>query len=143
MTYNTYVTTNKHMDNECSDAHRLICEMENRLPEPASEGSLYEMACFLRSRHRELPSNIWVSSKNANHEPRIKIQRSNDSRMQSNDTFSMTISDSPRAIGAIGPYLSSEDITYFKDFVLKNKDALLAYWNEELDTSDLVNQLTF
>ena len=143
MPYNTYMTTNKHMDNECGDAHRLICEMKNRHPEPASEGSLYEMACFLRSRHRELPSNIWVSVKSTNHKPRIMIQRSNDSRMQSNDTFSMTISDSPRTIGGIGPYLSSEDISYFKDFVLKNKDALLAYWNGELDTSDLVNQLTF
>lgn len=131
------------MDNECGDAPGLVCEMANRLPEPESVESLYEMACFLRSRHRELPSNIWVSVKGTYHEPRIMIQRRNGSRMQSNDTFSMTISDSPRTIGDIGPDLSSEDITYFKNLIVRNKDTLLAYWNGELDTSDLVAQLTF
>ena len=118
---------------EGSDAFRE-CEGEN---------SPYRMAHFLHSCHRGLPSNIWISEKDADHEPRITIQRSKGARLQRNDTFGMTISDSPSAIGDVGSDLSSEDIATLKNFVLRNKDPLLAYWNGELDTSGLVDRLAF
>lgn len=101
------------------------------------------MAHFLHSCHRGLPSNIWVSEKDADHEPRITVQRSKGARLQRNNTFGMTISDSPSAIGDVGSDLSSEDIATLKNFVLRNKDLLLAYWNGELDTSGLVDRLAF
>lgn len=63
--------------------------------------------------------------------------------MQIDDTFSMTVSDEPSIVGEVGSDLSTKDITYFKNFVLKNKDTLLAYWNGELDTSDLTDKLVF
>ena len=107
------------------------------------EDMLCEMANFFKSRHSELPSNIWVSTKNANHGPRLKIQRNTGNKMQIDDTFSMTISDSPAVIGEPGNDLTAEDIAYFKRFMLKNKDTLLAYWNGEIDTSDLTEKLIF
>lgn len=108
-----------------------------------SQQLLCEMANFLRSRHEELPSNIWVSFKNAKHGPRIKIQRNKGTRMQINDTFSMTISDSPTIVGDVGSELSSQDIDYFKGFVIGNKKLLLDYWEGNVDTSDLATNLKF
>ena len=121
----------------------LIKERTDKVRELEGEDLLCEMANFLHSRHKELPSNIWVSVKNANHGPRIKIQRNKAERMQIDDTFSMTVSDEPSIVGEVGSDLSTKDITYFKNFVLKNKDTLLAYWNGELDTSDLTDKLEF
>jgi len=122
---------------------KQIQEWANKCRELEGDDMLFEMANFLHTRHNELPSNIWVSVKNAKHGPRIKIQRNKGNRMQEEDTFSMTISDSPTTIGDVGTDLSSQDIAYFKNFVLKNKDTLLAYWNGELDTSDLTERLEF
>lgn len=104
---------------------------------------LWNMAIFLRSRHQELPANIWVSAENTSQEPRIRIQKNRDERVQIDDTFSMTISDPPSIVGETGSELSTEDIAYFKDFVQKNKEPLLAYWNGTLDTSDLTDRLMF
>lgn len=104
---------------------------------------LWEMAIFLRSRHQELPANIWISIKNASQEPRIKIQRNKSEGMQIDDTFNMTISDPPRIVGEIGSELSEKDIAYFRNFVLKNTDTLLAYWNGVLDTCELTDRLMF
>lgn len=104
---------------------------------------LFEMAYFLHSCHRELPSNIWVSVKNTSQEPRIRIQKNREERMQIDDTFCMTISDPPSIVGEIGSELSAKDIAYFKNFVLKNTDTLLAYWNGVLDTSELTDRLMF
>lgn len=120
-----------------------IQQWADKYKEMNGEDLLYEMANFLHSRHKELPSNIWVSVKNANHGPRIKIQRNKGERMQIDDTFSMTVSDDPSIVGEVGSDLSTNDINYFKRFILKNKDTLLAYWNGELDTSDLTEKLEF
>lgn len=120
-----------------------IQQWADKYKEMNGEDLLCEMANFLHSRHKELPSNIWVSVKNANHGPRIKIQRNKGERMQIDDTFSMTVSDDPSIVGEVGSDLSTNDINYFKRFILKNKDTLLAYWNGELDTSDLTEKLEF
>ena len=63
--------------------------------------------------------------------------------MQIDDTFNMTISNPPSIVGEIGSELSAKDIAYFKDFVLKNTDTLLAYWNGVLDTCELTDRLMF
>jgi hypothetical protein len=63
--------------------------------------------------------------------------------MQIDDTFSMTISDSPSIVGDVGSDLSTKDINYFKDFITRNKDTLLKYWDGDLDTTDLTNELVF
>ena len=117
----------KAEDEGSADTERLFCEMAN----------------FLRKRHQELPSNIYVSVKNAGHGPRIKIQRNKGERMQIDDSFSLTICDAPVVVGDTGSDLSAADIAYFKDFVVRNKATLLAYWNGTLDTSDLTSQLEF
>ena len=122
----------------------LIQEWADKVRELDGDSELlFEMANFMKKRHRELPSNIWVSVRNANHGPRIKIQRNKGDNMQAENTFSMTISDSPEVIGDIGNDLNSKDIEYFKNFVKTNKDILLSYWNGKLDTLDMASGLKF
>lgn len=61
---------------------KQIEEWAKMYRERYEEEMLYEMANFFKSRHSELPSNIWVSTKNANHGPRLKIQRNTGNKMQ-------------------------------------------------------------
>ena len=53
--------------------------------------SLFEMD-NIRSKSSGLPMLIWVSEKNANHGPRIKVARDYRIRAGSSDTFSVSIS---------------------------------------------------
>ena len=126
-----------------SNSSSVLQEREKAEQQEAENSLLYEMANFFKKKHPQLPSNFWASVKNAPHGPRIKIQRDKGERMNPNNTFSMTIEVSPKIVGEIGRQLSSDDIRYFQKFVVKNMETLLAYWNGELDTEDLVNQLQY
>lgn len=100
-------------------------------------------AIFLHSRHPEMPSNFCVLAKGALEVPHIMVQRNKNAKMQMEDSFCMTVCDSPEVEGEIGAILSSDDILYFKAFIKKYKMTLLGYWNGELDASDLANRLRF
>ena len=55
---------------------KLIVEDEEK--DTQGKELMWEMANIPHRLHKELPSNIWISAKNAKHGPRIKIQK-NDS----------------------------------------------------------------
>lgn len=98
---------------------------------------------FLRGRHTELPSNVCILSGNDRSRPQIRIQRSKEPALRTGDMFGMTISDTPQVIGDAGVFLSPEDIEYFKNFIVKNREALHGYWIGNFDTCDLTSQLVF
>lgn len=107
------------------------------------EAMLFEMANF-RPKSTGLKTTIFISSgyvagKKLNHGPRIKVSRTYSEKMNPLDTFSVTISDNPEVIGANN--LKSEDIEQIKEFIILNKEVLLAYWEGEYDTSDLYGNL--
>lgn len=121
---------------------KLTDEVEEK---DAAQGKelMWEMANIPHRLHKELPSNIWISAKNAKHEPRIKIQKNDSDAFQFTETFSMTVSDTPKIIGDVGKELTPKDIEYFRNFVLRNKDALMAYWNGEIATEEVLPRLVY
>ncbi len=97
--------------------------------------SLYEMANF-NPEHTGLKEVIWVSVKNANHGPRIKIYKNSKAKGTS---FSVTIEDEPKTIGEV--FVNSKELNRIKKFILKNKTNLIKYWEYQLDTVDLVKNI--
>ena len=117
--------------------------LQNPISKMKEETDIIFIVNFPHSRYKELPSNIWIFVKNVPHRPRLKIQRNKDERMQIDDAFYMTISDNPSIIGDIGSVLSTKDINYFKDFIIKNKETLLMFWDGDLDKNNLTSRLVF
>lgn len=104
---------------------------------------MWEMANIPHRLHKELPSNIWISAKNANHGPRIKVQKNKGDSFQLENSFSMTIADTPKIIGDKGKELSPKDISYFVNFILRNKKDLIEYWNGQLATEEILAKLIY
>lgn len=87
-----------------------------------------------------LPMYIYVSDGSGFvHGPRIKVSKLYG-KMSKSDLFTVTIENNPKIIGSVGD-ISKQDIIKVKDFVIRNKDLLLKYWNSVIDTEDLINSL--
>lgn len=103
---------------------------------------LFEMAS-LSTKKTGLPLKIYVSAKgNSKHGARIKISSLYGDKIKFDELFSVTISDDPKIIGKHFN-IKSEDISKVIEFVLDNKEALLLYWNEKIDTDELIDLLIF
>lgn len=104
---------------------------------------IMEMANIVKSRHPEMPSNLFISQKNnSTHEPRIKVQNNYTDKVQSDNMFSISISDEPKIIGDTGK-LKTKDIIYFINFVKRNKLILTQYWNAQKEIEDVLETLVF
>jgi hypothetical protein len=76
---------------------------------------------------------IWISTKNANHGPRIKVFKSSPR----SENFSVSITDDPKVVAG-NSFVSSKDLKNIIKFILINKDVLLDYWNAITDNTDEV-----
>ena len=102
--------------------------------------NLYEMANIKQSTSG-LPVIIFISPKGrANHGHRVKVQNNYSSNTQEGNFFSITISEDPEIIGDIGEVKSS-DLRKIREFVIKNKEVLLDYWNDKIDTAEVIEKL--
>ncbi len=98
---------------------------------------LYEMA-NLSSNKTGIGYNIWISPKNANHGPRIKIYKN----MPPNGTnFSISVEDSPRIVGGAS-FVTPKELNEIFKFILLNKQLLLDYWTGvTFDTLEVVRKI--
>jgi hypothetical protein len=105
---------------------------------------LFEMS-NIRKSESGLPVNIYVSSGgsvNRQHGPRIKVMRSRVDRMNPYDTISVMLKHDITADDVIGYDQMPQDVlTKVREYVNLNHDTLLAYWNDEISTSDLISRL--
>ena len=103
------------------------------------------LSSFFKRNHPELPSNIWVLAKDEDRPrgPRMRIQRNKSDVPRVEDAFWMTISDSPETIGLAGSELSLKDLEYLTNFIVRNKAVLLAHWNGEICSEEVVGGLAF
>lgn len=119
-------------------ATRTIDRMEGKNPDWA-----FFLSSFSCAAHPELPSNIWVAERFDSGAPRMLIQRRKQPEFDCDDTFGMTISDTPEIVGDMGTELTVEDIAYFKRFIVRNKPTLLEHWNNVIGTEAVVERLVF
>lgn len=101
---------------------------------------MYEIANIIQD-DSGLPTIIYISPKNANHGPRIKVQKNYSDNIQ-NNFFSVTISDNPSVIGKDTGDIKDKDIQLIKKWIIKNKQILLDYSNgTEKSTKTVLNKL--
>lgn len=113
-----------------------LLEQEYR---PNDNSAINEMA-NLGKKTTKQPFVIYVSdNRGVNHGPRIKVNADYGDRW-SGTSFTVTITDDPVVIGNTGK-IRERDLDNIKDWVLMNRSALLAYWKQQIDIAELIEQL--
>jgi hypothetical protein len=113
---------------------------------------IFEMAANLKQEDTGLPFIIWASTKESSgteigHGPRVKVQVNHAPKARKELMISLSISDDPQFVikkprdQKLLKSLASKDQKLAKAFVLANKDTLLAYWNDEIGTKKMLDDL--
>ena len=87
-----------------------------------------------------LPANLFIPCKYHVHPISIRVQRSVADEPNYRDTVELTLEAEPHFLGGTGD-LSSTDVDAVRDFVVRNLDPLLSYWNEKISSDDLLATL--
>ena len=95
---------------------------------------LFEMA-NLFPRATGLPMTVWVSPRgNARHDVRVKVNMTHGNQMNATNTAVVGLRPAPHMIAG---RLSPEDERAVFQWVSLNSDALVAYWDGQIDTIQL------
>ena len=82
-----------------------------------------------------LPMTVWVSPRgSASHDERIKVHMTHGNQMNPANTAIVAIRSSPRLLSG---QLSPEDERAVFRWATLNTDALIAYWDGQIDTIQL------
>ena len=93
----------------------------------------------LSPRMTGLPMSVWVSPRgNARHDVRIKVNMTHGRQMTIENTAVVAVRPAPRVVAG---RLSPDDRRLIADWIRLNYDALIAYWDEELDTAEFIERL--
>jgi hypothetical protein len=91
----------------------------------------------LSQRKTGINTRIYISSKEGQHEPRIKVYNSNN-----DESFSLSIEDTPRVLGGNPNIVSNKIFKQSIRWVQINKEILLYYWQHpEMYTDDLLEKI--
>ena len=93
----------------------------------------------LSPRMTGLPMAVWVSPRgNARHDVRIKVNTTHGNRMTIEDTAVVAVRPAPRVVAG---RLTPEDRRLVADWVRLNYEAIIGYWDNELDTGQFLERL--
>ena len=93
----------------------------------------------LSPRMTGLPMSVWVSPRgNARHDVRIKVNTIHGRYMTIDNTAVVALRPTPRVVAG---RLDADDQDAVADWIRLNYDAILAYWNDELDTDEFLSRL--
>jgi len=99
---------------------------------------LFEMA-NLYPRTTGLPMTVWVGPRgNARHDVRIKVNMSHGNQMNVDNTAVVGVRPAPHLIAG---RLSSQDQRLVFEWVGLNTAAIIAYWDGDIDTAELIQAL--
>jgi len=99
---------------------------------------LYEMA-NLYPRTTGLPMTVWVGPRgNARHDVRIKVNLTHGNQMNIDNTAVVGVRPAPHLVAG---RLSSDDERLVFEWIRLNMDTIIAYWNGDLDTAELIQNL--
>jgi len=119
--------------------HSRKIDARQRSPVASAEpADLFEMANLFPAT-TGLPMTVWVSPRgNARHDVRVKVNMMHGNRMSPADTAVVGVRRTPRVIAG---RLSPDDQRAVFEWVRLNAPALVAYWEGQIDTAKLVQQL--
>jgi hypothetical protein len=102
------------------------------------ESDLFEMA-NLYPNTTGLPMTVWVSPRGgARHDVQIKVNMTHGKQMNIANTAVVALRPQPTVIAGD---LSAKDQTAVFAWATKNLDALVAYWEGQIDTIELGQRL--
>lgn len=93
---------------------------------------------------------VWVQTintqSNVKHNlPRIKFQNNTETRVQIHELIPISISDNPQILLNNNDLnkikISQAQINVIKQWIIKNKEILIDYWEEKITTSELWQKL--
>ena len=93
---------------------------------------------------------VWVQTintqSNVKHNlPRIKFQNNTSTKIQINELIPISISDNPKILLKNNDLnkikISQAQINVIKQWIIKNKEILIDYWEEKITTSELWQKL--
>lgn len=100
--------------------------------------NLFEMS-NLFPRTTGLPMTIFVSPRGqAKHDARIKVCITHGNRMNTENLAVVSIRPEPHLLYG---ELDKNDLLLVYKWILLNKNPLIAYWDETIDTAELISQL--
>ena len=93
----------------------------------------------LSPRMTGLPMSVWVSPRgNARHDVRIKVNMAHGNQMKIDNTAVVAVRPTPRVLTG---RLSPSDQRAVADWIRLNEAAIIAYWEEQLDTGEFIGHL--
>jgi hypothetical protein len=93
----------------------------------------------LSPRMTGLPMSVWVSPRsNARHDVRIKVNMAHGNRMNIDNTAVVAVRPSPRVLAGC---LESDDQRVVAEWIALNFDAIISYWEEDIDTGQFIEKL--
>jgi hypothetical protein len=93
----------------------------------------------LSPRMTGLPMAVWVSPRgNARHDVRIKVNMTHGNRMTFDNMAVVAVRPAPRVIAG---RLRSEDRQAVANWIQLNHEAIIAYWDAQLDTGQFLERL--
>jgi hypothetical protein len=100
---------------------------------------LFEMANLSPAR-TGLPMIVWISERGrARHDARVKVSLVHGRRAHPDNTASVSIR--PDVAVVTGPPLDARDLDLVRRWIAFNRAALLAYWDGDLLTDEVIGQL--
>ena len=110
----------------------------SRLPTSETD-DFFEMA-NLSPALTGLPMVVWISERgNARHDVRVKVSLVHGRRARPNQTASVAVR--PRVEIVAGSELDRRDLELVRQWIELNQEAILAYWNGELLTDEVIGRL--
>jgi hypothetical protein len=103
----------------------------------SAEDELFEMA-NLYPRTTRLPMTVWVGPRGNARHVRVRVNMTHGNQMNIDNTTVMSVRPSPHLIAG---QLSPDDGRAVSDWITLNAEAIVAYWNGDIDTLELVQTL--
>jgi hypothetical protein len=93
----------------------------------------------LSPRMTGLPMSVWVSPRgNVRHDVRIKVNMAHGNQMSIDNTAIVAVRPSPRVVAG---RLDTDDQRAVAGWIGLNLDAIVAYWDSEIDTGEFIERL--
>jgi hypothetical protein len=101
-----------------------------------NEDTLLELA-NLRTIRTGLPHLVWVAVNvpQQHHRPRLKVEGTDKA------LYPVSIDDPIEFLATWPPGWSARDFKDLQSFITLNRALLMAYWNRQIDTEDIINQV--
>ena len=110
-----------------------------QLPEVEDEEDFFDMA-NLSPTITGLPMVVWMSERGrARHDARIKVSLVHGRRAHPDQTASVSVR--PAVDVVAGPPLDPRDLALVQRWIELNRDTILAYWNGNLLTDEVIARL--